>query len=168
MLSSYLPYLLPFAFTVNQTSAQLLNLTAISARHNASTLECWQLLTPPTTFAGATNFPLGDATDAYLGVIAPHTHIGQAWAAHPQFSIFLSGLALITLPDSSHEAWVQGGKYGMIIAADTKSVSASGHITDFPGKDETVIAEWPCAGGIVPEHAVLHEGPCGLQELLGV
>lgn len=163
----YLSYLL--LFTLPQCSApQLLNLTAIAARHNASTLECWQLTNAPSVFAGAVNYPLTNSIGGFVGVIAPQTHIGQAWASHAQFSLFLSGLGHITIPDSNHEVWIEGGKYGMMIAADTRELSAKGHITDFPGRDTTVIAQWPCAGGVVPEHVVLHEGPCGMEEMLGL
>jgi hypothetical protein len=35
----------------------LLNLTTIAAHYNASTFGCWQLLTPPSTFSGAINYP---------------------------------------------------------------------------------------------------------------
>jgi fatty acid/phospholipid biosynthesis enzyme len=41
--------------------------------------------------------------------------------------IFLSGLAHITLPNSTAEAWVSGGKTGAILALDTADVSALGH-----------------------------------------
>jgi hypothetical protein len=72
------------AFFFGQTAAQVLNVTAISAANGASTLECWQLSAAASTFAGATNYPIGDFEGAYVGVIAPKTYIGQAWAPHVQ------------------------------------------------------------------------------------
>jgi hypothetical protein len=162
----YLSYLVLFTLPFTHSSTpSLLNLTAITARHNASTLECWQLLNPPSTFAGAINYPLAASTGGYVGVIAPQTYIGQAWAPHPQISLFLSGLGHITMPESSLEVWVQGGKYGIILAMDTREISARGHITDFPGGDTTVIAQFPC---VALEHVVLHGGPCGMEEMLGM
>lgn len=80
--------------------------------------------------------------------------------------MFLSGMVHITLPDSEHEAWVQGGKYGILIAADLKHLSSSGHITDFPSTDETVILQLPIPGNAVPGHTVLHDGACGSQHLI--
>jgi hypothetical protein len=74
----------------------------------------------------------------------------------------------ISLPNSKHEAWVYGGKYGITFAADTKNFSKTGHITEFPGKDETVIAQFPVRGGVLPEHKVLYDGPCKLSELIGI
>jgi hypothetical protein len=78
----------------------------------------------------------------------------------------MSGLVHIRIPNSTTEAWIQGGKYGFIVAADTKGVSKLGHITDFPGGDDTVIAQFPTIGGKMPEHVVLYDGPCGLAELI--
>jgi hypothetical protein len=79
----------------------------------------------------------------------------------------MSGLVHITLPNSDHEAWIQGGKYGFLIAADTKNVSETGHITEFPGAADTVIAQFPFANGL-PQHAFLYEGPCKLDELVNI
>lgn len=74
----------------------------------------------------------------------------------------------IRLPNSTTEAWIQGGKYGFIIAADTVEVSKLGHITEFPSGDDTVIAQFPVVEGVVPEHVVLHEGPCTAGSGIGV
>jgi hypothetical protein len=87
--------------------------------------------------------------------------------------MFLSGLVHIsipnsTLPASQSEAWIQGGKYGILIAADTVDLSKNGHITDFPGGADTVIAQFPLEGGKVPEYKVLYTGPCRLNELVGL
>ncbi|KAF2423101.1 hypothetical protein EJ08DRAFT_567761, partial [Tothia fuscella] len=142
-----------------------LNVTAISAVNNASVLECWELTNPPRTFRGAANYDIGSFANAYIGVIAPKTYIGKAYAPSPQYSLFLSGLAHIsipnsTLPASQSEVWVQGGKYGTIIAVDTTAVSIGGHITEFPGGDDTVIAQFPFVDEKLPEHKVLYRGPC--------
>jgi len=80
----------------------------------------------------------------------------------------MSGLVHITLPNSTDSAWIQGGKYGFILAADTTEVSKWGHITEFPGGDETVIAQFPLVGGVVPEHVKLYDGACGVGSGIGV
>lgn len=87
-----------------------------------------------------------------------------------RYSLFLSGLAHIRTPDSGlpahlNEVYISGGRHGMLIAADVKEVAAKGHITEFPGRDRTVIAQFPEAGNKTPEHSVLHVGPCGLEDL---
>lgn len=66
------------------------------------------------------------------------------------------------------EIYVHGGKYGIVIAADTKSVSSSGHITNFPGSENTVIAQFPLSGNALPAHMVLHSGGCLAQDLQGL
>lgn len=86
----------------------------------------------------------------------------------PRFSLVISGLVHIQLPNSTTEAWIQGGKYGFILAADTVEVSKLGHITEFPGGDDTVIAQFPVTGGQVPGHVVLYEGPCTAGSGIGV
>jgi hypothetical protein len=80
----------------------------------------------------------------------------------------MSGLVHITLPDSDVEAWVQAGKYGILIAADLKNVSKTGHITEFPGGADTVIAQFGFTGGKIPEHVVLYDGPCSFEELVNM
>ncbi|KAF1352071.1 hypothetical protein BDV97DRAFT_269943, partial [Delphinella strobiligena] len=140
-----------------------LNVTAIAAINGSSVLECWNLKQPPFDAAGALNYPLGNSTNAFLGIIPPRTHIGQAFAPSVQLSIFLSGMAHISLPNASEasnesEAYIQGGSHGMLIAADTRNVSRYGHITNFPGDEATLIAEFPVAGNKVPTHLVLHRG----------
>jgi hypothetical protein len=59
---------------------QGLNVTAISAINGASVLECWSLTAPPRNFAGAANYDIGNFENAFVGVIAPRTHIGPAHA----------------------------------------------------------------------------------------
>lgn len=77
---------------------------------------------------------------------------------------FLSGVAHITLPHSSDEAFVVGGKHGGILALDTADVSADGHITVYPTNEVTTVLELPFADGKVPPHVSLHDGPCTAEE----
>ena len=78
---------------------------------------------------------------------------------------FLSGKAQLSLPNSTQEATIHGGKDGLIIAADTADVSAQGHITKYPSKKETIAVQIPTADGKVPPHTVLYQGPCKRGDL---
>lgn len=85
----------------------------------------------------------------------------------------MSGLAHIRtphsgLPKEQSEVWIQGGKYGVLIAADLKSEAKYGHVTEFPSAADTVIAESPFAGGKEPGHQVLYVGPCRMGEMVGL
>lgn len=85
----------------------------------------------------------------------------------------MSGLAYIRTPYSGlpsylNEVYIQGGRYGWLIAADLKEVATQGHITTFPGTERTVIAQFPVAGNKPPAHRVLHVGPCTNEDLAGL
>ncbi|KAK3076674.1 hypothetical protein LTS18_012364, partial [Coniosporium uncinatum] len=76
----------------------------------------------------------------------------------------LSGLIHITVNSSSTanstkptpvEAWIQGGRYGLLFAADTADFSALGHYAEFPGDAPTVLIQTPFADNKIPEHTVL-------------
>lgn len=73
---------------------------------------------------------------------------------------FVSGKAVVTLPNGTDTATIYGGKHGLIFAADTKDKSTYGHITKYPSQDVTVLFQIPAANNQVPEHVVLHDGPC--------
>ena len=77
-----------------------------------------------------------------------------------RYVAFISGLAHITFPTSNQSAVIHGGEYGLILAADTAAVSRHGHITDYPSDRETVGLQIPTADGKVPNHRILHAGPC--------
>ncbi|KAJ4346096.1 hypothetical protein N0V95_005712 [Ascochyta clinopodiicola] len=171
-LSSINTVLAFVAGTVSQATS--LNITAISAANNAARLECWQLAAPPVLGRGAVNFALGDFDDAFVGIIPPNTTAGTLNnAAQVQYSLFLSGLAHISTPNSGlpahlNDVWISGGRHGMLIAADLKEVAAKGHITEFPSQDRTIIAQFPVVGNKAPKHRVLHVGPCTWADLAGL
>ena len=91
-----------------------------------------------------------------------------------RFTIALTGLIHIQtpysgLPDHLNEVWIQGGKYGFVIAADTVvSGSVKGHITDFPSDEPTWLIELPVVSNAAPSHGVVHDGPCGVGDLVGI
>ena len=85
----------------------------------------------------------------------------------------MSGLVHIKTPHSGlpphqSEIWIQGGKYGWLIAADLKDEAAFGHVTEFPSAADTVIAQFPFVENRAPAHEVLYAGPCRMEEMIGL
>lgn len=56
-----------------QTGPTAFNVTAISAKDQASRLECWQLDAEPDFSRAAVNFDLGDFSDGFVGILPPRT-----------------------------------------------------------------------------------------------
>ena len=81
-----------------------------------------------------------------------------------RWNAFLSGLTHITIPNSQQEVYIEGGKYGLLLAADTADVSQSGHISS-TGAEEVTGLMIPTPNGQLPKHNVLHSNPCGPNEL---
>ncbi|KAK3934377.1 hypothetical protein QBC46DRAFT_399972 [Diplogelasinospora grovesii] len=157
---------------LSDSEPKYLNLTAISAAHGSSTLECWQFgpfsssSTPGTT--GALNLVLGDMSNASYSVIPPRFDGGLHNAPAPQLVFFNTGLIHITLPNSTDEAWVQGGKYGLIIAADTADKSTHGHRTQYPSDADTIALQVPLKAGERFDYTLLHQGACGMEDMTGL
>jgi len=63
------------------------------------------------------------------------------------------------LPNSTDSNWVNGGKNGLIIAADTPDVSKYGHQITAVG-DDVASLQMPLAPGRDFDYEVLHHGPC--------
>jgi hypothetical protein len=90
-----------------------------------------------------------------------------------RFSIVLSGLVHFKIPNSTlepslSEAWIQGGRNGLIIAADIPPLSQYGHFAEFPSDAATVLMQVPTVNGGIPDHDILHAGPCGWEEMIGL
>ena len=81
-----------------------------------------------------------------------------------RYVVLVAGAAHIKIPNSTQEAFIRAGKNGLLFAADTAALSRVGHISIFT--KETVLMQVPTAGGIVPPHSVLYNGPCRGQELI--
>ncbi|KAI1813015.1 hypothetical protein GGS20DRAFT_555435 [Poronia punctata] len=151
-----------------------LNITAIGAQSGSSTLECWQMTKPFNTSAepgisGTAQADLGSVSSLGFNIIPPAFDGGIHNAPRNQWVAFLSGLAYITLPnDPETSAYVTGGEFGLVFAADTADVSEEGHRTEYPGLTETVALQIPTVDGKVPDHKVLHDGPCVAGEVTGV
>ncbi|KAM7201343.1 hypothetical protein V8F33_003443 [Rhypophila sp. PSN 637] len=152
-----------------------LNVTAISAKHGASVLECWQMNTPfvvstDAGIAGSASAVLGNVTGLTYTVLPAGFDGGLHVAPKNQWVAFIKGIAVVTIPgdDSPNgTATITGGGFGLIFAADTKNVSKVGHITRYPGITETVGIQIPTKDGEIPMHKVLHRGPCSAYEVTG-
>ncbi|KAI1340403.1 hypothetical protein F5Y15DRAFT_380578 [Xylariaceae sp. FL0016] len=149
-----------------------LNMTSITGRNSISVLECWRLETPFETsnvpgVIGTRTLNLGDATNATYTVLPSRFDGGLHNAPVKQYVWFISGLIHLTLPNATDEAWVYGGRYGLIFADDTADVSGWGHRTRYPGSDETIALTVPVQDGKAPAYTVLHDGACDDGELAG-
>ncbi|KAF2649966.1 hypothetical protein K491DRAFT_697685 [Lophiostoma macrostomum CBS 122681] len=156
----------------NDPKPRYFNVTAISASEGKSTIECWQFLEPivqatDAGIAGTAIQRLGDVSNTTsLVALPPKFDGGKHRAPAAQLVVFLSGLARVTIPDSEDEAWIQGGKNGIIIAADTADVSDEGHITQYPSNETTTALQIPFKDGKIPAHKVLYKGPCKKSDMV--
>lgn len=87
---------------------------------------------------------------------------------YKRYSMILQGLVHISLPTNEDEIFLQPGALSILLVIDQRNVSISGHITDFPGPETTLIAQFPISGNQIPVHTVLHSGPCGLDDVRGL
>ncbi|KAI1360352.1 hypothetical protein F5Y08DRAFT_52493 [Xylaria arbuscula] len=151
-----------------------LNVTAITAHNGSSVFECWQMdqtfeMSNVPGISDTAQVALSNVSSLSYSVIPPNFDSDLHNAPQNQWVAFLSGLVNITLPDDdTASAYISGGQFGLIFAADTKDVSVKGHRTQYPGLTETVALQIPTADGKVPQHQVLHPGPCGAGEIAGV
>ena len=72
------------------------------------------------------------------------------------------------LPAKLNEVCIEGGRHGWLIAADTADIAAQGHVTDFPSDERTVIAQFTVKGNKPPAHSLLHDGPCVVDDFVGL
>jgi len=143
----------------------------VTTPQNTTAIQCWRLIHSPFVvtsqagIAGSRVATVSNATNLAYVIQPPRFNGGLHNAPVPQLVHVIAGLAHLTLPqDSSQELWLIGGKGGLVIAADT---TGKGHITMYPGDQQTVTITAPFAGGVIPEYEVLKEGPCdGLQTLI--
>ncbi|KAI0058787.1 hypothetical protein BV25DRAFT_1871883 [Artomyces pyxidatus] len=146
-----------------------LNLTTIATHNGASVFECWALTPGFVTSSqpgtvGASSLQLGNLANASYSILPANFSAGRHNAPNVQYVVFLSGLAQITLPNSTAEAWVVGGEQGLILATDIPALSTFGHITTYPSFVETRALQIPTEDGAIPPHTVLHSGPCVYSE----
>ncbi|CAF9943571.1 MAG: hypothetical protein ALECFALPRED_000705 [Alectoria fallacina] len=147
-----------------------LNITTIAAANGQSTIECWQLSAPlvqssQAGTSGAAVTQLGETGATSYTLLPPQFDGGLHNAPVVQWVSFVSGLAVISLPNSTESATIHGGRNGLILAADTRNVSTLGHKTVYPSKEETVGIQIPTRNNDIPAHTVLHAGPCDREEM---
>lgn len=82
-----------------------------------------------------------------------------------RYNAVLSGTLRVTIPNSSQQVTVPGGKYGLIIAVDTAHVSKTGHVSSIIGKEELTALMMPTANGKIPPHKVIHGRACEKRDL---
>ena len=75
----------------------------------------------------------------------------------------MSGVAHVTLPHGTDDAFVVGGSDGLIFAVDTVG---TGHNTSYPSNMQTRALQIPFTGGIIPNHTVVNQGPCQISSQL--
>lgn len=66
-------------------------------------------------------------------------------------------------PPKSQVAYIMPGttKSSVLLAADMRSTSyIKGHYTEFDSDEPTILVQVRFEGNHVPEHRILHEGPC--------
>lgn len=110
--------------------------------------------------------PLGETANATLFVVPAGSDAGFHHAEAAQWVIFVTGLAHVTLPRSSDQAWISGGKYGLLWAGDLAGTSGQGHRTFY--HEQTVGLILPTRHGREPAHTVVRQGACLPQDLLGL
>ncbi|KAL9032075.1 MAG: hypothetical protein Q9180_006712 [Flavoplaca navasiana] len=147
-----------------------LNVTAISAKNGVSTIECWRLAAPfrassEAGVSGASLAQLGEAGNTSYTLIPPKFDGGLHNAPTVQYVAFLSGTAIVSVPNHP-PVTIRGGKEGLIIAADIAAVSKQGHDTKYPCEEQTIAIQIPTGDGQVPPHTVLYAGPCRKRDLL--
>ncbi|KAK2759396.1 hypothetical protein FQN54_002874 [Arachnomyces sp. PD_36] len=150
-----------------------LNVTAVSAEYGHSTLECWEVDTPyfvsddPATI-GARMANLGNVSTLSWTVAPAGQYVGPHHAPNNQWVVLIQGFGEIGLVnDNSTSAFVTPGNSGLIFAADTPDVSSDGHTSRYLGNTESVYLQIPTLDGMIPEHDILHMGPCDTEELTG-
>ncbi|KHN95780.1 uncharacterized protein MAM_06392 [Metarhizium album ARSEF 1941] len=166
-------FALPAAAQLSPLTTPFLNLTAVTAAHGESTLECWRLANPfkQTTEAGISGslqLSLGELANGSYSVIPARFDGGFHHAPAFQYVLFISGLAHISLYKGRDEAWIQGGKYGLLIAADTADLTEHGHLTRYPSAADTVSVTFQIKDRQSFKYSLLHQGPCTQDEMVGI
>lgn len=144
-----------------------LNLTTLTSSKGLSVFECWQLQpgfasSSQKGTVGAEIMQLGGLANASYSIIPANFSAGLHNAPNVQYVIFMSGVAHITFPSSNASAVIRGGTpASILLAVDTDT---TGHITTYPSDEQTIALQIPTAGGIVPNHTVLHSGACKSSE----
>lgn len=77
--------------------------------------------------------------------------------------VFLSGVAHVTLPHGTGDAFVVGGANGLILAVD---VTGTGHNTSYPSNEQTRALQIPFTNGIIPPHVVVSDGACTSDQIV--
>ncbi|TLD03116.1 uncharacterized protein PgNI_12584 [Pyricularia grisea] len=142
-----------------------LNVTAISAQDGASTFECWEVDSPITADG---NLSLGRVQNITWSVIPPGKFEGPHNAPYNLWLFLIKGMFHFTIPgNDSTVAYLTGGEFGLLFAADTADVSRTGHTSASMGDTETVLPRIATEGGMLPNRKRIHMGACDVTEKAG-
>ncbi|KAI9834168.1 MAG: hypothetical protein M1826_005279 [Phylliscum demangeonii] len=165
-LASIVLLLAPYIIGAVARPYNYFQITAITACNRQSKLECWQLSSPifvsntsTEDIAGGQFQSLGPVEGSTYGVVPPRFESGNH-VDRVEFLAILSGLAHITIANSTDEVWIGPGYEDFILTTDTSNISDIGHDVTFPTDQPTTSLQVQPAGGVVPDHIVLHQGPC--------
>ena len=181
------PLQLPLApAPVTTNAASHLLITAVRHRSSAphhSYLQCLRLPSPFHTYptVGASAF-LSSTSNATLVVLPPHSAEGWHKPPSPMWFFLLRGRARVETPSTGGEVWIErsseptpaggdgegGSEAGsgrrverqIVLALD---VLGKGHLTFYPGEEESVALQVPLGGdweGWVEGLEVVREGAC--------
>ncbi|KAF2179751.1 hypothetical protein K469DRAFT_594633 [Zopfia rhizophila CBS 207.26] len=148
-------------------TAPYLTATALVAKNGNTAFECW-LLTKPferpslSGLNGAQVANIGNFTNLSYSIMPPRWD-GNGLHNSPALQLvhYLSGVAHVTLPHNSVEAWIKGGVEGLLFATDT---TGTGHFTKYPTNEETVVIMAPFKDRKGPDHIILANRPCNKQQ----
>jgi len=128
--------------------------------YGAAALQCWRFTMPFTSYPTiGMALKLADISNITYVVLPPRSIEGLHNPPHPMLFVLLSGMAHVILPQNLSDPglWIQHDVNPLIVAADSEGF---GHVTEYPGNVETVALQLPFKNGVIPEHEVLHDGPC--------
>ncbi|KAI0179818.1 hypothetical protein GGR52DRAFT_568589 [Hypoxylon sp. FL1284] len=170
ILLSALAALMPA--TASAADTIKLNVTAISARDGVSTLECWQMDRPleiPTQsdLPGSIRGVLSNVSTVTYTVLPPK-YDSPVHPAPTKLWVVVVGFSQVTVPGDDVGFYTSSDTSSLFFAADTADVSSTGHRSQNPGDAETISFQIPTQGAVVPPHSVVHMGPCGAKDFVGM
>ncbi|KAI5203398.1 hypothetical protein E4T39_04205 [Aureobasidium subglaciale] len=155
-------------FATTQAYDYLTATALVTNAANQSALECWRFATPlidssQPGIAGSLSITFNTSSASYT-IIPPRFNGSIHNSPVPQLVVYTSGLAHISLPSSTDEAWFIGGNQGLLVAADT---TGHGHITEYPSEQSTTAVTIPFINGTVPDHVKVSSGACHFSSIGG-
>ncbi|CAI6044706.1 unnamed protein product [Clonostachys chloroleuca] len=96
--------------------------------------------------------------------VAPHNQLGLETPdanTMTRWLVKIAGHGVVTVPsDPSQVAYIGDPESSFLFAMDTAEISDEGHRSVYPGNTQTIVMQIPTVDNLVPDHTVLHSGPC--------